>query len=170
MSLHGPTRRTAAGAGRLWAAPWRRAAAKAGLALAGAAIAIAIAAAPRGRRAAPRCAQVYFNNATLAGQTDDCATVFAVARQVPKTAAVATAALNQLFAGPTEAERAAGYRSPFSAATAGLLRGVRVDHGSAYVDLNDPRPLLPGATSSCGAAELRRSSNARCGSSRRCAG
>ncbi len=155
MSLHGPTRRTAAGAGRLWAAPWRRAAAKAGLALAGAAIAIAIAAAPVAAAPATLRLQVYFNNATLAGQTDDCATVFAVARQVPTTAAVATAALNQLFAGPTEAERAAGYRSPFSAATAGLLRGVRVDHGSAYLDLNDPRPLLPGATSSCGAAELR---------------
>lgn len=99
--------------------------------------------------------QVYFNNAKLAARPEDCATVFAVTRQMPKTARVATAALDQLFAGPTEAERAAGYRSPFSAATAELLQSVRIEHGTAYVNLNDPRTLLAGATSSCGAAEFR---------------
>ena len=74
--------------------------------------------------------------------------------EVPKTLGVAAAALRQLFAGPSEAERAAGYRSPFSPATAELLRNVFVEDGTAYVDLNDPRALLPGATSSCGAAEF----------------
>jgi spore germination protein GerM len=141
------------GAWRPFAVGWRRAAANACLALAAAAactVAAPVAAAP-----ATTLVQVYFNNDRLAARADDCATVFAVARQLPKTAGVATAALNQLVAGPTEAERAAGYRSPFSAATAGLLRGVHVEHGTAYVNLNDPRPLLTGATSSCGAAELR---------------
>ena len=52
------------------------------------------------------------------------------------------------------AERADGYRSPFSAASAGLLRRVLIEHGTAYVNLNDPRALLDGATSSCGAAEF----------------
>jgi spore germination protein GerM len=142
------------GGGWGWfAAGFRRAAAVACLALAGAASVIAAATAA----AAPATmrVQVYFNNQDLAGRPDDCATVFAVARQLPRSAGVATAALNALFVGPTEVERAAGYRSPFSAATAGLLRSLRVDHGTAYLNLNDPRALLAGATSSCGAAEFR---------------
>lgn len=98
---------------------------------------------------------VYFNHAQRAGTEVDCAIVFAVPRQVPRTEAVATAALQQLFAGPTEAERVAGYRSPFSAASAGMLKRVRIDHGTAYVDLHDLRTRLGGATSSCGAAEFR---------------
>lgn len=98
--------------------------------------------------------RVYFNNERLAATPTDCAVVFDVYRQVPKTEAVAAAALRELFAGPTESERAAGYRSPFSAATAGLLKRVFIVRGTAYVDLNDPRELLPGATSSCGAAEF----------------
>jgi spore germination protein GerM len=98
--------------------------------------------------------RVYFNHAQRAGTVDDCAIVFPVARQVPRTDGVAAAALRQLFAGPTEAERAQGYRSPFSAATAGLLKRVRIEHGTAYVDLNDLRAQLPGASSSCGAAEF----------------
>ena len=106
--------------------------------------------------------RVYFNHAQRAAaqaaagvhEVDDCAIVFERPRQVPRTEGVAAAALRQLFAGPTEAEAAAGYRSPFSAATAGLLRRVLIEHGTAYVDLNDPRELLPGATSSCGAAEF----------------
>jgi spore germination protein GerM len=98
--------------------------------------------------------RVYFNHAQRAGTVDDCAIVFPVARPVPSTEGVATAALRQLFAGPTEAERAQGYRSPFSATTADLLKRLRIEHGTAYVDLNDLRAQLPGASSSCGAAEF----------------
>lgn len=98
--------------------------------------------------------RVYFNNERLAASPTDCAVVFDVYRQVPRTEGVAAAALRELFAGPTESERAAGYRSPFSAATAGLLKRVFIVRGTAYVDLNDPRELLPGVTSSCGAAEF----------------
>jgi spore germination protein GerM len=104
--------------------------------------------------AADTVLRVYFNNAQRAGTEADCAIVFERPRRVPRTAAVATAALQQLFAGPTEAERAAGYRSPFSAATRGLLKRVFIEHGTAYVDLHDLRAQLPGATSSCGAAEF----------------
>jgi spore germination protein GerM len=121
----------------------------------GAACAIAIASATVAAAPATMRLQVYFNHAGLAAQPDDCATVFAVTRQLPRTDAVATAALRLLFAGPSEAERAAGYRSPFSAATSGLLKSLRIEHGTAYVNLNDPRTLLAGASSSCGAAELR---------------
>lgn len=107
-----------------------------------------------GVAAATTTLRVYFNNAQRAATETDCALVFERARQVPRTEAVAAAALRELFAGPTEAERAAGYRSPFSAPTAQLLKRVFIDHGTAYVDLNDMRELLPGATSTCGAAEF----------------
>ncbi len=105
--------------------------------------------------AATTALRVYFNNAQRAATEADCAIVFERPRQVPRTEGVAAAALRQLFAGPTKSERAAGYRSPFSAATAGLLRRVHIEHGTAYVDLNDQRAQLAGATSSCGAAEFR---------------
>lgn len=84
----------------------------------------------------------------------ECGQVLAVPRSVPRTPAVAAAALRQLFAGPSEAERAAGWRSPFSAATADLLRGVRIAGGTAYVNLADRREALAVASSSCGGAEL----------------
>jgi spore germination protein GerM len=115
---------------------------------------LALALLAAGQAAAATTLRVYFNHAQRAGTEADCAIVFELRREVPPTAAVATAALQQLFAGPTEAERAAGYRSPFSAATAGLLKRVHIEHGTAYVDLNDLRDSLAGATSSCGAAEF----------------
>ncbi len=96
----------------------------------------------------------YFSNARLAADPADCAAVTALDRHVPRTGAVATAALQQLFAGPTPAEKAVGYRSPFSTATAGLLKSLRVRDGTAYVDLHDQRAQLAGATSSCGTAEF----------------
>jgi len=116
--------------------------------------ALALATGPGRAAAATTELRVYFNNAQRAGTDADCAIVFALPRQVPKTEGVAAAALQQLFAGPTDGERAAGYRSPFSGATAGLLKRIRIEHGTAYVDLHDARAQLAGATSSCGAAEF----------------
>jgi spore germination protein GerM len=99
--------------------------------------------------------QVYFSPA-LAPQTPaDCARVQPVRRELSSTPAVATAALHLLFAGPSDAERAAGLRSPFSPATAGLLKRLVIRRGTAYVDLHDLRSQLGSATSSCGALELR---------------
>ena len=118
------------------------------------ALALAWAAGPASAAAQTTTLRVYFNNAQRAGSDDDCAIVFERTRQLPRTQAVATAALQQLFAGPTAAERAAGDRSPFSAATAGLLKRVHIEHGTAYVDLHDLRAQLPGVSSSCGAAEF----------------
>jgi spore germination protein GerM len=115
---------------------------------------LALAAGPGDVAAATTELRVYFNNAQRASSGADCAIVFPLPRQMPKTEGVAAAALRQLFAGPSEAERAAGYRSPFSAASAHLLKRVFIEHGTAYVDLHDPRSLLPGVTSSCGAAEF----------------
>lgn len=78
----------------------------------------------------------------------------AVSRRVPHTSKVATAALTQLLAGPTEAERAAGISSWFSSRTAGMLRSVRVADGVAYADFADLSAVIPNASSSAGSAAL----------------
>ena len=88
------------------------------------------------------------------GQNADPATVVAVRRTVPKTAKVATASVKQLLAGPTAAERKAGYWSHFSAATAGMLRSVRISGGVAHADFRDFRAVIPQASSSTGSTVL----------------
>lgn len=95
--------------------------------------------------------QVFFTPTDAAG---DCAAVEGVDREVPRTEAVATAALQQLFAGPTEAEQRRGLRSFFGPETRGLLRSVRVADGVAYVDLDAQVLQLNGASTSCGSAAL----------------
>ncbi len=99
--------------------------------------------------------QVFFSPALVPQTTADCARVQAVRRELSSTPAPATAALRLLFAGPSEEERAAGLRSPFSPATAGLLKRLAIRRGTAYVDLHDLRSELSGASASCGALELR---------------
>ena len=79
----------------------------------------------------------------------------ALSRVVPQSPAVLRAALDQLLAGPDQAERAAGFSSWFSAATAGLVNDVALEpSGRAIVDFGDLRPLIPGASSSAGSRLL----------------
>ncbi|MGW4213567.1 Gmad2 immunoglobulin-like domain-containing protein [Lentzea sp. NPDC004789] len=93
---------------------------------------------------------VYFHR----GTPGDPGKVVAVPRSVPKTAAVATAALNELLPGPTAAERADGYWSMFVPGTAHSLKSVRVADGVAHVDFHDFRNVIPNASSSFGSAAL----------------
>ena len=93
---------------------------------------------------------VYFHR----GTPGDPGKVVAVPRSVPRTAAVATAALNELLPGPTAAERADGYWSMFVPGTARSLKSVRVADGVAYVDFRDFRNIIPNASSSFGSTAL----------------
>jgi hypothetical protein len=52
--------------------------------------------------------------------------VYPTVRTIPKTDAVAKAALEQLFAGPTGEEKAKGFYSDFSDATKSLLISVNI--------------------------------------------
>lgn len=61
--------------------------------------------------------------------------------------------LSALLRGPRPSERD-GAASPFSRKTAGMLNSVRIVEGTAYVDLDDLRRVIPGASSSCGSASL----------------
>lgn len=83
-----------------------------------------------------------------------CDRVFAVERTVPAEIPAVEAALRALLAGPTSEERARGYSSFFSSATAGAVRAVRSSGDTVYLDLRDSREALAGANSSCGSAAL----------------
>jgi len=103
---------------------------------------------PAGTVPATMTVKVYFHR----GNGDDPTKVVAVRRSVPRSPKVATAALTQLLAGPTRAERDAGYWSVFTSATAGMLRSVRVADSVGYADFRDLRPVIPSAGSSAGTA------------------
>lgn len=98
--------------------------------------------------------KVYFSNSKIGSGFDDCAKVYPVTRTIPKTSAVARAALEQLLGGPTEKERAEGYFSWFSEETKSALLGVNVKEGTAYVNLKDIRQTITNASSSCGSTIL----------------
>jgi hypothetical protein len=69
--------------------------------------------------------------------------------------ALAYAAMQALLAGPTAAERAAGYTSWFSAQTAGSLRSLTASpDGQVAVDMKDFSAVIPNASSSTGSQLL----------------
>lgn len=94
--------------------------------------------------------EVYFHR----GKADDPDAVVPVERTVPTTEKVATAALEELLAGPTGAELKAGYWSLFNSATAGMLRDVRVANGVAHADFRDFSAIIPNASTSFGSTAL----------------
>lgn len=75
-------------------------------------------------------------------------------RIVPRASGVLRASLEQLLAGPTDGERAAGFTSWFSASTAGALVDVTISGGDATVDLTDLRSVIPNASASAGSQLL----------------
>jgi spore germination protein GerM len=91
----------------------------------------------------------------MAGDDENCGKTYPVERMIPKTAAIATAALNQLFAGPTADEAAKGYSSLFSNETKAILKSINIKNGVAYVNLvNNVEVVVPNAATSCGAASF----------------
>lgn len=98
--------------------------------------------------------KVYFSNNKMGAGFDDCAKVYPLTRTIPKTSAVARAALEQLLAGPTEKERAAGYFSWFSEETKSALLSVNIKNKTAYVNLRDIAQTITSASSSCGSTIL----------------
>lgn len=84
----------------------------------------------------------------------ECDATAPYARQV-RLPRVLTGAMEQLLAGPTDEERAAGATSfLFDEGTAGMLRSVNIRDGVASIDFRDLRPVIPGASSSCGSTSL----------------
>lgn len=76
-----------------------------------------------------------------------------MSRSVPATTGMLRASLEQLLAGPTEAEQADGLATLFSADAAGLLQGVSLAEGRAILDFG-PGILANGASTSTGSTLL----------------
>jgi spore germination protein GerM len=99
--------------------------------------------------------KLYFPN-TKRGNGDCSVKVYPVTRTIPKTLAVARAALEQLFAGPTSQEKTQGYYSDFSEATKSFLISVNVKNKAAYVNLRDltATTSIGNFTTSCGGSNF----------------
>jgi hypothetical protein len=79
----------------------------------------------------------------------------AVTRTVPATTGVLRASLEQLLAGPTDAEQSAGLSSWFSEKTERMLLSVTLEaNDTAVVDLGDLRSVIPNASTSAGSEIL----------------
>ncbi len=100
--------------------------------------------------------KLYFANEKLSKSDNFPVKVFPVTRKIPKTTAVAKAALELLFAGPTEAEKAKGYYSDFSEDTKSFFISVNVKNKAAYVNLKDPSlfPVVGNFTTSSGGSNF----------------
>lgn len=95
--------------------------------------------------------KIYLENSRLDNHSQECGKVFAVTRNVPKTKAVATAALEELFKGVTPEEKAQDYESIFSEKSKSILMSLNIKKGAAYVNFRDDiRFAVGGASSSCG--------------------
>lgn len=79
--------------------------------------------------------KVFFGNSIFDPEVLDCSKNFAVEKTIPKTVAVARAALEQLLAGPTNVEKAEGY---FTSINPGVkIQSLIVANGVANVDFDE---------------------------------
>lgn len=107
-----------------------------------------------GQKAQTTTIKVYFSNEKLNPNIDDCNKVFPVTRKIPKTPAIAKAALDELFKGTTKDEEAKGYGSIPQAESNGILKSINVKNGAAYVNFNKVvMEQMGNATTSCGGGQ-----------------
>jgi spore germination protein GerM len=110
--------------------------------------------APKGSTNPLETSIIYFSNSKKAGNSTDCGLVYGVQRFINPDVSVYEASLNQLFQGPTEAEKNQGFSSFFSNKTKNILKSVKISGTTAYVNLTDIRTIIPNASSSCGSAQF----------------
>ena len=78
--------------------------------------------------------KAYFNNNKMDPEIS-CNKVFAVEREIPKTEAIAQAALNELLKGPTDVEKNAGFSTSIPAGS--KLNSISIINGEAHADFNE---------------------------------
>ena len=78
--------------------------------------------------------KVFFHNEKLNPNQEDCRKVFPTKRTIPKTKAIARAALEELFKGTTEEERKNEFRSFEPEETKDIIKGLNVKSGVAYLN------------------------------------
>lgn len=95
--------------------------------------------------------KVYFLNEKSDPNLEDCTNVQPTERTIPKTKAVAKAALEELFKGVTDEEKEKGFVSFSPEETKGILKSINIKKKAAYVNFNDVvYEQLGNATTSCG--------------------
>lgn len=95
--------------------------------------------------------KLYFLNEKLDPNIEDCRAVKPTERVIPKTSAVATAAVREFLKGVNDEEKAKGFVSLDPRETDGILKSVNVKKGIAYVNFNKSVYEKTGtATTSCG--------------------
>ncbi len=77
---------------------------------------------------------IFFSNTQKDPNMSNCSRVYAVKRSIPSTQAVARAALEELFKGPTQDEKNKGYLTSIPGGVA--IQSLRIDNKIAYVDFN----------------------------------
>ena len=95
-------------------------------------------------------ATVYYRLA----DSPDCGDVQAFVRGITDEVDPHRNVFQQLVAGPTAAETAAGAASFFSSDTADVVKSAVLNDGRLTVDFTDLRTLLPNASTSCGSEAL----------------
>ena len=95
--------------------------------------------------------KVYFLNEKDDPDLIDCTAVKPTERTIPKTKGVAKAALEELFKGVTEEEKAKGFTSFPPEDTKDILKSIKIKNKAAYVNFNSVvYKQLGTATASCG--------------------
>lgn len=95
--------------------------------------------------------KLYYLNEKQNPNLEDCRDVREVRRMIPKTEAVAKAALEELFKGVTAEEQAEGFVSLAPGETRGILKSIKIKKGMAYINFNEiVYKQLGTATTSCG--------------------
>jgi spore germination protein GerM len=95
--------------------------------------------------------KVFFGNSKLNPGVEDCRLVYPVERKIPKTQAVAIAALEELLKGPTEAEKQEGY---FTSINSGVkIQDLNIEDSVAKVDFDEQLEFQVGG--SCKVAAIR---------------
>lgn len=95
--------------------------------------------------------KLYFLNEKTNPNLEDCTDVQPLTRTIPKTKAVARAALEELFKGVSPEEAKQGFVSFTPEETKGILKSIKIKNKAAYVNFNKVvYEQMGNATTSCG--------------------
>lgn len=96
--------------------------------------------------------KAFFGNSTMAGEGEECTSVFAVLRRVPKSTAVARSALGELLKGVSAEEEAAGYLTSINYGVA--IQDLTLENGVLRADFS--AALDESVGGSCRVAAIRK--------------
>lgn len=89
---------------------------------------------PPPKPSGPMAVKVFFGNTKIDPGTTHCERVYPATRLIPRTQAVARAALEELFKGPTDLEKAQGYLTTINPGV--KINKLAIVEGTALVDLS----------------------------------